>query len=109
MKTLLECLDSDADPSVVIVRLQWLISNDCVSAHWSPMYQYLALTSPRDSHRLPKRHIREPGNVRRLFFSLPYFHFRTSVSVLRFPYFSIFHFPLNHSYKQAMKKLIEDI
>ena len=56
--------------------------NDCVSARWSPMYQYLALTSLRDSHRLPTRHIREPGNVRRLFFSLPYF-----VSVLPFPYF----------------------
>ena len=101
--------------SVVIVCLQWLnqlqnystlanthrslgtrprqdytdsvMLNDCVSARWSPMYQYLALTSLRDSHRLPTRHIREPGNVRRLFFSLPYFRFRTSVSVLRFPYF----------------------
>ena len=60
--------------------------NDCVSARWSPMYQYLALTSLRDSHRLPTRHIREPGNVRRLFFSLPYFRFRTSISVLRFPF-----------------------
>ena len=62
--------------------------NDCVSARWSPMYQYLALTSLRDSHRLPTRHIREPGNIRRLFFSLPYFRFRTSVSVLRFPHFT---------------------
>ena len=87
MTTLLECLDSDADASVVIVRLQ------CVSARWNPMYQYLALTSLRDSHPLPTRHIREPGNVRRLFFSLPYFRFRTSVSVLRFPHFSIFHLP----------------
>ena len=50
------------------------------------MYQHLALTSLRDSHRLPTRHIREPGTDRRLFFSLPYFHFRTSVSVLRFPF-----------------------
>ena len=56
--------------------------NDCVSARWSPMYQYLALTSLRDSQRLPTRHIREPGNIRRFFFSLLYF-----VSVLPFPYF----------------------
>ena len=92
---LLECLDSDADASVVIVLLQWLnptpmarqrqdytdhvMLNDCVSARWSPMYQYLALTSLRDSHRMPTRHIREPGNVRR--FSS---HFSISVSVLRF-------------------------
>ena len=77
---LLECLDSDADTSVVIVLLQWLnqlqnythrslvtrprqdythrvMLNDCVSARWSPMYQYLALTSLRDSHPLPTRHI----------------------------------------------------
>ena len=67
--------------------------NDCVSAHWSPMYQYLALTSLRDSHRLPTKHICEPGNVRRLFFSIPYFRFRTSVSVLRFPHFCVFHLP----------------
>ena len=30
---------------------------------------------------------------RRLFFSLPYFGFRTSVSVLRLPHFSVFHLP----------------
>ena len=29
----------------------------------------------------------------RLFFSLPYFGFRTSVSVLRFQHFSVFHLP----------------
>ena len=56
--------------------------NNFVSARWSPMYQYLVLTSLRDnSHLLP---IREPGKDRRLFFSLPYFHFRTSVSVSEF-------------------------
>ena len=100
---LLECLDIDADASVVIVldtlanthrslgtrpRLDYthrVMLNDFVSARWSPMYQYLALTSLRDGHPLPTRHIREPGTDRRLFFSLPYF--RTSVSVLRFPYF----------------------
>ena len=58
--------------------------NDCVSARWSPMYQYLALTSLRDSHRLPTRHIREPGTGRWLFFSLPYFCFRTSISISAF-------------------------
>ena len=58
--------------------------NNFVRARWSPMYQYLALTSLRDSHRLPTRHIREPGTNRRLFFSLLYFRFRTSVSVLPF-------------------------
>ena len=72
---LLECLDSDADVSVVIVLHQWLRStsnkttqetlanshcglgmrprqdythimlNNCVSAHWDPMCQCLALTS----------------------------------------------------------------
>ena len=111
MTTLASASLSRHSRSVVIVRLQWLnqlqncsrdtanthrslgtrpkqdytdsvMLNDCVSARWSPMYQYLALTSLRDSHRLPTRHIREPGNVRRLFFSLPYF-----VSVLPFPYF----------------------
>ena len=45
------------------------------------MYQYLALTSLRDSHPLPTRHIRELGTDRRLFFSLPYFCFRTLVSI----------------------------
>ena len=29
--------------------------NDCVSARRSPMYQYVALTSLRDSHPLPSR------------------------------------------------------
>ena len=67
--------------------------NDCVSAPWSPMYQYLALTSLRDSHPFPTRHIREPGTDRRLFFTLLYFHFRTSVSILRFLHFSVFHLP----------------
>ena len=59
--------------------------NDCVSARWSPMYQYLALTSLRDSHPLPTRHIREPidGFSSE---SLPYFRFRTSVSVLPFSF-----------------------
>ena len=65
--------------------------NDCVSARWSPMYQYLALTSLRDSHPLPTRHIREPIGG----FSS---HFRISVSVLPFPYFrfrfSVFHLPV---------------
>ena len=111
---LLECLESDADASVVIVVLQWLnqlqncsrdtnthrslgtrprqdytyrvMLNDYVSACWSPMYQYLALTSLRDSHPLPTRHICELGTDRQLFFSLPYFRFHTSVSVLRFPF-----------------------
>ena len=122
---LLECLDSDADASVVVVLLQWLnqlqnfsrdttkysplsrnetktrlhytqcvVLNDCVSARWSPMCQYLALTSLRDSHRLPTRHIREPGTDRWLFFSLPYFRFCTSVSALRFLFQR---FPLAHT------------
>ena len=107
-------LESNADASVVIVLLKWLnqlqnysrdtskfsihslgmrprqdymhrvILNDCVSARWSPMYQYLALISLRDSHSLPTRHIREPGTDKWLFFSLPYFCFRISVSVLAF-------------------------
>ena len=64
------------------------------------MYQYLALTSLRDSHPLPTRHIRERGIDRRFFFtSLPYFRFRASA----FPYFgfrfSVFHFPLHISYE----------
>jgi len=63
--------------------------NDCVNARWSPMYQYLALTSLRDSHRLPTRHIRQPGNIGG--FSS---HFRISVSVLPFPHFSVFHLPI---------------
>ena len=103
---LLGCLDSDADASVVVVLLQWLnqlriqetLENTRrslgtrprqdyahrvhPSARWSPMYHYLALTSLRDNHPMPTRHIREPGADRRLFFS----HFRTSVSVLRFPF-----------------------
>ena len=65
--------------------------NDCVSARWSPMHQYLALTLPRDSHPLPTRHICELIGG----FSS---HFRISVSVLPFPYFgfrfSVFHLPL---------------
>ena len=113
---LLECLNSDADMSVVIVLLQWLnqlqdyyettqanthrslgtrprhdyahrvILNDCVSAPWSLMNQCLALTSLRDSHLLPTRHIRELGTDRQLFFSLPFpcFRFCTSVSISAF-------------------------
>ena len=98
---LLECLDSDADASVVVVLLQWLnhlqnysrvtskyspqswnetthrvMLNDCVSARWSLMYQYLALTSLRDSYLLPTRH-QPPISG----FSS---HFRTSISILRF-------------------------
>ena len=70
---LLECLESDADASVVIVfangstnnkttpetlanshrglgmrpqqSTHVVMLNDCVSAHWSSMYQCLALTS----------------------------------------------------------------
>ena len=130
---LLECLDSDADASVVVVILRlvsqarlslfprvrvWptrlfpngttratnlyysrdtskysphlgtsprqdymhrVMLNDRVSARWSLMYQYLALTSLRDSHPLPTRHIREPIGG----FSS---HFRISFSVLRFPF-----------------------
>ena len=99
---------SDADASVAIVRLQWLSTRykttpetqgntvvserdqdkttrtvssykTTVSARWSPMYQYLALTSLRNSHRLPTRHTRELGTDRRLFFC-----FRTSVFVSAF-------------------------
>ena len=33
-----------------------IMLNDCVSARWSLMCQYLALTSLRDSHPLPTRH-----------------------------------------------------
>ena len=62
-------------------------------ARWSPMYQYLGLTSLRGSHPLPTRHICEPGTDRQLFFLLPYFRFRTSVSIIRFR-LSIFHLSL---------------
>ena len=64
--------------------------NDCVSARWSPKYQCLALTSLRDSHRLPTRHIREPGTDQQAAFLLisiflfSYFRFRTSVSISAF-------------------------
>ena len=41
-------------------------------------------------------HIRESLNTdRRLFFSLPYFGFCTSISVLRFLHFSVFHLPFD--------------
>ena len=109
---LLECLDSDAarseccrgspmaQPATETLAnthrslgtspRQDYTQNDCVSACWSRMYQYFALTSLRDSHPLPARHIREPIGG----FSS---HFRISVSVLPFPYFSfcfsVFHLP----------------
>ena len=59
------------------------------------MYQYLALTSLRDSHPLPTRHIHQPGHRQAAFlltsvFPFPYFRFRTSVSALQC-------FPLAHS------------
>ena len=64
--------------------------NDYVSARCSPIYQYLALTSLRDSHPLPTRHICEPIGG----FSS---HFCISISVLPFRYFgfsfSVFHLP----------------
>ena len=50
------------------------------------MYQYLALTSLRDSHPLLTSHIRQPCYRQAVFFSLPYFRFHNSVSVLRFPF-----------------------
>ena len=61
-----------------------------LSARWSPMYQYLALTSLRGSHPLPTRNIRQSGPRQATFlltsvFPFPYFRFRTSVSVQRFP------------------------
>ena len=63
---------------------------DDVSARWSPMYQYLVLTSLRDGHPLPTRHIREPMGG----FSS---HFHISLSALPFLYFSfrfsVFHLP----------------
>ena len=63
------------------------------------MCQCLALTclSLRDSYPLATRHSRESKTLdtdKWLFFSLPYFRFHISISVLRFPYFSVFHFPL---------------
>ena len=62
---------------------QKLNANNIHSPRWSPMYQYLALTSLRDTHPLPPT-----GD-----FSS---HFRISVSVLRFPHFSVFHLPTFH-------------
>ena len=59
--------------------------NNCVSAHWSPMYQYLALTSLRDSHPLQSRTFVNQVTDRLLFFSLLYFRFRTSISISAFP------------------------
>ena len=59
--------------------------NDCVRAHWSLMFQYLA------AHRLETVTLCLQGTfvnhaLIALFSSLPYFRFRTSVSVLRFPF-----------------------
>ena len=69
------------------------VLNNCVRGRWSPMCQYSALTSLRDSHCLSTRHSRKALNtdsrIGGYIFSLPYFGFRTfvPVSVLRFPYF----------------------
>ena len=158
---LLECLDSDADASVVVVILQlvsqarlslsprvrvwparlfsngstWatnlyysrdtskyspylgtsprqdythrVMLNDRVSARWSPMYQYLALASLRDSHPLPTK--AHSWTDRWLFFSLPYFRFRTSVSVLRFPFQRFFKCPLNAGDKSACPIYVQPI
>ena len=57
------------------------------SAHWSPVYTYLALTSPRDNQPFGYKAL----NTDRCFSS----HFCTSVFVLLFPYFSIFHLSLS--------------
>ena len=57
------------------------------SAHWSPVYTYLALTSPRDNQPFGYKAL----NTDRCFSS----HFCTSIFVLLFPYFSIFHLSLS--------------
>ena len=71
--------------------------NDCISTHWSPVCQYSALTSLEDSPPFASKaqswFSKALDTDRRLYFSLPYFGFRTSVSILRFPHFSIFHLP----------------
>ena len=47
---------------------------------------------------------------RQLFFSLPYFGFRTSVSVLRFPHFSVFHLPQLFFYgRNVLQQLIKSL
>ena len=67
-----------------------VMANKCAHGHQSPMCQCLALTSLRDSHPLPTRHIHEKVRCQALidgFFFLPYFCFHTTVSVLWFQYF----------------------
>ena len=46
-------------PRVSLARETSVMLNDCVSARWSPKYHHLALTSLRNRHPLPTRHIRE--------------------------------------------------
>ena len=50
------------------------------------MYQYLALTSLRESPFAYKPHSSTRPPIGDFFSSLPNFRFRTSVSVLRFPF-----------------------
>ena len=50
------------------------------------MYQYLALTSLRDSRPLPTRHIRELGTYRQLTSILPFPYFRFHFSVFHLAY-----------------------
>ena len=61
------------------------------------MCRCLAHTFLIDSHPLPTRHIHESVRHWALigsFFSLPYFHFCTSISILRFTDLSVFHLPV---------------
>ena len=64
--------------------------NVCVRAHWSPMCHYWAHTLLRDSHlclqgTVISHYLKALDTDRRLF--------HPSVSVFRFPYFSIFYLP----------------
>ena len=101
----LECLDSDADASVVIIIRQWLNQQQhytpetlanihrslgmihCVSACWNPMCQCLAFTvTPAYKAQSWVSNVLDTNRL--LFFSLPCFRFHTSASVLQ-------HFPLS--------------